>query len=252
MCQFLLFIILFLQNHDLNSDVGGENIDVTPMPQKTSINMPAGTKWGYYYFLILNDKNVQKELLLSPSQLADLSKLNEKFFASRNFSKTTKNNPDNSDKNNPAPHIADQSPGKIIGQLSLQAVEVLDEKQKQRLPQIIFQLRKVEIFFYPEITEDFNFTAEQLKEAETTRSWIIDEAKKLHEEYIVKKKDSKQFQKQTLKLLEEGRSRLVKSFSPEQLNKLKEMEGEKIPFNRNDLNFLLRRTNAKDTAIEDK
>jgi hypothetical protein len=247
----LLILCLFLfQNHDLDSDNAIKVDDVKSTVQKTSINTPDGTKWGYYYFLILSDKKVQSELQLSPSQLSRLSKLTEDFIASRKLPKPVETNAKGDAKNNSQPPIKKESPMKLIGQFSTQAVEILSEDQKHRLAQIIFQLRKIEIFSYPDIAKDFNLSAEQQNEIESIRSWILEEAKKLHGEYIVKKKDSKEFQKQTQKLLEEGQNRLIKSFSDEQLKKLEVMEGKKIPFNRNDLNFTLRQTNTTDKAPE--
>jgi hypothetical protein len=246
MHQLILCLFLLAQNSDLDSDNAIKADDAKNTPQMASINTPDGTKWGYYYFLILIDKNVQNELQLSPSQLARLSKLTEEFLASRQIPKPAENNAKDDAKNSSEPPIKKESPTKLIGRLSTQAIEILSEDQKHRLEQIIFQLRKVEIFFYPDITKYFNLTTEQLKEIESIRSSIIEESKKMYKEYIVNKKDSKEFQKQTLKLLEEGQNRLTKSFSDEQLKKLKAMEGKKIPFNRNDLDFTLSRKNTKD------
>jgi hypothetical protein len=250
MQQLILCLFLLFQIHELDPDYSTQADDSKNVPQKTPINTPEGTKWGYYYFLILTDKNVQNELQLSPSQLARLSKLTDEFIDNRMMPNPSDKNEKDDAKNNSKPPVKKGSPTKLIGRLSTQAVEILSEDQKHRLAQIIFQLRKIEVFFYPDIIKDFNLSAEQLKEIDSIRSWILEESKKLHEEYIVKKKDSKEFQKQTQKLLEEGQNRLIKSFSGEQLKKLEMMEGKKVPFNRNDLNFTLSRKNTTNKTPE--
>jgi hypothetical protein len=248
--QLILCLFFVFQIHDLDPDSAMKADDVKNIPQKPSINSPEGTKWGYYYFLILIDKNVQNELQLSPSQLARFSKLKEEFLDSRRTAKPAEKNAKDDEKKSSEPPVKKESPTNRIGSLSTQAVEILSEDQKHRLAQIIFQLRKIEVFFYPDITKDFNLSTEQLNEVESIRSWILEESKKLHEEYIVKKKDSKEFQKQTQKLLEEGQNRLVKSFSDEQFKKLEVMEGKKISFNRNDLNFTLSRKTTTNKTPE--
>jgi hypothetical protein len=246
----LLCLILLFQTHDPDADNATQAEGVKNTRQKTSLKMPQGTKWGYYYFLILNDKIIQKELQLSPSQLDRLSKLRDEFFVGRTISQQDEPNAQGDEKKNSQSSISKDSPSKLIGQLSTQSLEMLSEDQKQRLGQIIFQLRKIEIFFYPDVIKDFKLSDEQLNEVESIRSWILDESKKMHEEHILKKNDSKEFQKRTQKLLEEGQNRLVKSFSEEQLKKLAAMEGKKISFNRNDLNFTMRRGNTTDKVPE--
>jgi hypothetical protein len=245
MMHYLLLCLFFLfQVPDADSNINLNAGDANTAPQMAT-NAPTGTKWGYYYFLILNDNNIQKELRLSPSQLADMAKLREIFFTARAISKQAEDK-DIDAKNHSKPQVPKEPPKKILGQLGAPTMAILTKDQKGRLDQIIFQLRKAEIFFYPEIAEEFRFSADQLKESQSVRSWMIGEAKKLHDEYVVKNKNSKEYRKRMLILLDEGRDRIVKSFSPEQLKKLEAMEGDKINFNLYDLNFYMRQEKPSD------
>jgi hypothetical protein len=210
---------------------------------------PEGIKWGYYYFLLLLDPNVQREIRLTSSQLNAVEALKNEYLdrSSRQPSGDVERDRAKSSPTtkNAAPAISKESSADLFALLSNKAVKLLTDQQRRRLGQVIFQLRKVEIFFYPEITGYLEFTQEQTKEVAAIRLSIIREARKLHAQYIVKEKDSREFQKRTVRLMEEGRLSLLKNFSPEQARKLESLEGRTISFDQTNLRFDMRRENPK-------
>ena len=135
-CICILFIGADLvPDNTTNTDEQNAALRTTP------VNQPLGGKWGYYYFLLLNDENVRNELRLTPSQLDDLSKMTEDFLARRIKAEPPQNDAKSPENNPSDPRITNRSPTKLLNQLGIQAAAMLTEDQKWRLDQIIFQLR---------------------------------------------------------------------------------------------------------------
>jgi hypothetical protein len=222
-----------------------------PVAADAAKKTPAGAKWGYYYFLLLMDPHVQKEMKLTPSQFNGIDALKGEFFDRSDRQRKielARNREELFPKKEPMSPIQEESSGDIFGLLSNKAVTLLTDRQKTRLGQVILQLRSVEIFFYREIAKYLEFNQRQTKETDAIRLWLIDEATKLHARYIMDEKNSQEFQKQTVKLFQEGRSRVLKTFTPEQLRRLKSLEGEAISFDQTHLKFEIRRDKSRKAA----
>ncbi len=208
----------------------------------------AGAKWGYYYFLILLDANVQRELALTRTQLDKCEILKGEFLDHVARRAGAQGDTKPARKNGAAAKGEKAEPTDSAGPLSDKALAFLTDRQRIRLGQVIFQLRKMEIFYYPEVAKFLELTAEQTKEAAAIRRWTADEAKKLRTLFLQKRKTSREVQKGVVSLLEKGRARFVKAFSPEQLRKLESLQGKEISFDQTDLNFVVRRSNRTRAA----
>jgi hypothetical protein len=212
---------------------------------------PPGTKWGYYYFLILLDRNVQKEVALTGAQLDNFEVLKGDFLdhlARRTDTQAAKDREKPRRKDRGTSAGEKDASASRIALLSNKAVALLTDRQKIRLGQIIFQLRKVEAFYYPEVAKFLELSDEQTKEVAAIRRRTADDAKKLRAQFAQKRKTSRDVQKGTVALLEEGCTRLLKTFDAEQVRKLESLEGKKISFDQTDLNFEVHRSNRAKAA----
>jgi hypothetical protein len=215
-----------------------------------SATTPPGTKWGYYYFLLLLDPNVQKEVGLAKPQLDRIETLKADFLdrvkdqakgsaAGEGATPRAKNNARAAVPEKAGPTVD------LFGPLSNKAINLLSDRQKVRLGQVIFQLRTIEIFFYPEVAKYLEFTGNQNKEVAAIRLALIDELRAMHARYVVKEKNSLEFQRQSFRLMQDGRARLLKTFNAEQIHELKGLEGKKIPFDQTNLKFEMHRKSQR-------
>ena len=117
-------------------------------------------------------------------------------------------------KNGAAAKGEKAEPTDSAGPLSDKALAFLTDRQRIRLGQVIFQLRKMEIFYYPEVAKFLELTAEQTKEAAAIRRWTADEAKKLRTLFLQKRKTSREVQKGVVSLLEKGRTGSSRPLAP--------------------------------------
>jgi hypothetical protein len=241
-CLFIVQVlasVLFQNNTDSNSISSA----------KVNSKRTTASKWGYSYFSLLIDKRIQSELDMSESQRNDLKKLEEKLFEEIfknnphkfNETKQQRNFDDKLDQNKEDEDIEKGKKTNFFNELSIESKRILNEEQKKRLDEIIFQLKNVEIFFYPDIVSSFHFSKSQIKEIEQIHDALIKRAAELREKYILKEKKPQEFKKQLLKCMDEGKGQFLKSFSSEQMAKFETMEGKKIDFDQTDLNFSMRR-----------
>lgn len=194
-----------------------------------------GLRWGYSVLFLVNEKNVQKELQLTPEQMLAITRFAGEYLDSlRLFAEENRE----TINGKPGPVQADRMREKqtaLLIKYGDASLNVLSAEQQRRLEQVAFQLCGFEAFRYREVMEDLNLSETQKSQIVSIRNWLISECKAVHSEHVQQRHDVSGFREAVDRILAEAKERSLATLTPEQRQLFKSMEGPRIGFARHDL-----------------
>ncbi len=254
--------VIFVVLHGLNAlgAIAGATENATSSPSEIAntflgaSGIESGVLWGYQVIFLLNDPAVQHEIDLTPQQRIAMRRLSDAYLDAtvgrpRDAAegKTTL-----SEKSDSAREAFWKLVAENVKTFGAKSVGILSQKQKARMVQVVFQLRSVEIFHYPEVAKCLRLTEGQTAEIERIRTSVIEEARALQSEFMRKKWDRRSFDASVDRLMEHAKSRAVRTLTDIQRETLAQIEGRKNGFSRWQLVMEIRKSrDGKDSMEKD-
>jgi hypothetical protein len=195
--------------------------------------------WGYHPLTLLNENAVRRELKVSREQSDTLDRLVTAYLellrpiALR--AKEANTLPENHRREQLTQLVAERS--RVMSRASAQAVDSLEERQRQRLAEIAFQLRGVTIFFVPEMEKRLRLDDRQRQEIAAVRGWLTTQLKSVPAE-----EDPEVAQGEpSAEPCREAERRIEALLTPQQREAVDQLRGHPIPFSAREVTLTLRR-----------
>ena len=203
----------------------------------------SGKKWGYNLLILLNDRVVQRELAITQRQRASLAKLGNEFLDAFGPLVRKRRQEQGGTATQEEARLAEfaRERASLVEHFGKKTVKLLSDQQRERLGQVVFQLRGVEILDYPDVANTLQLTDEQKAQIAENRVWIIREARKLHKLFMEERQDRKRFEEGLDEVFEQAKQQAIGTLNAQQRQLLEALHGPSIGFSRRDLRLEIRR-----------
>lgn len=135
-----------------------------PLPEHppTATPLPvASDEMGYQLLMMLNDAHVQAELAMTGTQLETIRCLTEEYLLARGRLHSAHR--ETRDESKSASREATRQGDLLLRQYGQRALTILSDGQRQRLHEVMFQLRSIDIFLESRFLAALAITPEQVR-----------------------------------------------------------------------------------------
>jgi hypothetical protein len=197
-----------------------------------------GLLWGYPALVLLNEPRVQDELGFSDTQRRKaaaasfeyLSAAKERVQSQRSVAREPKDGPERTLQQ------INQQFNKLLHDHGSNLLSELDPPQRQRLKEIVIQLRGFEILFYDDVAQTLRLDVAQRRALAEVRAEAAVSLKAAHEQF---ERNPRAKADRTAGILQNSTARALECLTESQRHSMRELRGRDIPFARGELRLVL-------------
>lgn len=195
------------------------------------------TQWGLPVLSLLNESKIQADLKLTTEQLSDVQRLTNEFLKSVGEEiKILRSKKGEDQQRQTIPDVYKH----VLRQFSQTAIPLLTADQQQRLRQIIFRVRGIDMMHEQEIVQTLNMSDKQIAEIEVIRKDLIKGMEKLADTATTKEEGKSVRPENVEKLRAESLARAVALLTPQQRSRYEALRGRDFPYKPRELKLVLR------------